>query len=250
MRTYNFLVLTGLLLVGCNKLPFDRTSNGSGGGPTGAFTGTNSFVIFNSELLTGGGAFEFPGSEGQSLSFSDTSNPISHRSIRYSWTGQPVSNPSGVPNPESAFAGFDLMDTATLDTYASTLGRNLQTPNYGKATFYARGSLSTNTVLKIEVSDDGNVNTAAPCIVLSANGTDPTPGPSGACSVNGSVFNPLAMPTRTLSSSWQQFTITIPNSALANIKDFFKATFVYTNPGTAPVGQGGTAYVDVIQYQP
>src|SRR5438552_16843918 len=79
-----------LLAFGCNKNPFDRTQNASGGGPTGSFTGANSFVIFNNELTSGGGAFDFHGSDGQSLSFNDMSNPISQRSIRYRWTGQLV----------------------------------------------------------------------------------------------------------------------------------------------------------------
>ncbi len=227
--------MTFIVLSGCNS-PFGRTRDASNGGGSGALGGGN-FVIFNNELVSGGGAFEYPGSEGQVLSFNDMSNPISRRSIRYSWTGEPVAG-------QSIFAGFDLMHTATQADYASTPGRDLRKAGYTKVTFYARGSLSTNTELKIEVSDDGNTATATPCLVLSTDGTDP----NDLCEVNGA--NPLKMLPRQLISSWQQFTITVPNSALANIKDFFKATFVFTPIVGAPSGQGGTAYFDVIVYQP
>jgi len=232
---YSWLAACCLLLAsGCNKNPFDRTQNASGGGPTGSFTGANSFVIFNNELTSGGGAFEFPGSDGQSLSFNDMSNPISHRSIRYSWTGQLVAGQN--------FAGVDLMHTPTIDTYASTPGRDLHLAGYNKVTFFARGSLSTHTSVKIEVADDGNTSTADPCITLSSNAS------VDHCS--DSVADPLAMTPGTLTSSWQQYTITVPNSALTSIKDFFKATFVFVPSIGAPTGQGGTVYFDVIQYQP
>src|SRR4051812_40967478 len=92
------LLPVGLLLAGCNLSPFGRTRDASGGGGTGAFSGN--FVIFNNELITGGGAFEYPGPEGQILTFTDASNPISRRSIRYSWTGESVNN-------QTIFAGFD-----------------------------------------------------------------------------------------------------------------------------------------------
>ncbi len=235
---YSLLSACCLLLAsGCNKNPFDRTRDASNGGGTGAITGGSNFVIFNNELVSGGGAFEFPGSEGQSLIFNDTSNPISHRSIRYSWTGEPVAG-------QSIFAGFDLMHTALFSDYVSTPGRNLHQANYTKVTFFARGTLSSNTELKIEVSDDGKTPTPDPCLVLSTDGLDP----NNLCDANG--FDPFKMAPMQITSSWRQYTITVNNSALTSIKDFFKATFVFTPAIGAPTGQGGTAYFDVIQYQP
>jgi hypothetical protein len=233
-----------LFFIGCNKNPFDRTHDASNGGGTGTFTGASSFVIFNSELISGGGAFEYPGPEGQTLSFNDISNPVSHRSIRYSWTGQPVSN-AGCPaqSPTSAFAGFDLMHTATQAEYAGTPGRNLTKAGYTKVTFYARGSLSTNTYLKVEIAGPGSADPCAavvsPCVKL-LNGVDPAPGTDTTCT-------PFQ-----LTGQWGTYTITIPSPAtqLAAVKDLFKATFIYTNLTGAPSGQGGTAYFDVIQYQP
>ena len=237
-------VLVVLLSAGCNKNPFDRTHDASNSGGTGTFTPSTSFVIFNSELTSGGGAFEYPGPEGQSLTFNDMSNPVSHRSIRYSWTGQPVSN-AGCPaqNPTSAFAGFDLMHTSTQGDYAGTPGRDLTKAGYTKVTFYARGSLSTNTYLKVEVAGPGSTDPCAavvsPCLKL-LNGADPKPSQDTTCS-----------PVQ-LSGQWGTYTVTIPSPAtqLAAVKDLFKATFIYIPTFGAPSGQGGTAYFDVIQYQP
>ena len=244
MRGSLSILLCLFFIAGCNLSPFGRTRDASNGGGSGAF-GSGTFVIFNDELVSGGGAFEYPGSEGQVLTFSDTSNPISRRSIRYSWTGEP---PGGQPRDGSAptFAGFDLMHTPTFDTYASTPGRDLRAAGYTKVTFYARGSLSTFTELKIEVSDDGNTATPTPCMVLSTDGTDP----HDLCTSNGS--NQYKMSPQTLTSSWQQYTMTItaPLTSLKDVKDYFKATYVYTPIIGAPVGQGGAVYFDVIVYQP
>jgi len=250
-----------LAVSGC-KSPFDSTRNASGGA-TGTLGTASSFVVFSDELETGGGAFEYPGPDGQNLVFTDTSNPISRRSIRYSWTGRDVSNPQGsgcLPNPEHIFAGFDLMhvpdNTPTLSVYNSTPGRNLSKAGYTKATFYVRGSLSSNTILKVEAASPGVPASGcpvvtSPCLILYANANDlavyeASPGFSTNCQ---------PAPTA-LTGSWQSYSMSIA-AAIANssqpasaIKDFFKATFVYTPPGFgAPSGQGGIAYFDQIQYQ-
>jgi hypothetical protein len=243
VRQSLLIALSFLFVVGC-KSPFDRTKDASNGGATGTFTGSTNFVIFNNELVSGGGAFEYPGSEGQSLSFNDTSNPVSRRSIRYSWTGEPVSNPGCSPNPTHNFAGFDLMHTAVLADYNSTPGKDLRQAGYTKATFYARGGLSTNTLLKVEVASQGSpagscAAAPSPCVVLSTNGSDTDP-------------NSPTCTTGRLTGSWQSYTIPVTNSDLASVKDLFKATFVFIDPfvGNLAPGQGGTAYFDVIQYQP
>jgi len=239
MKRILFIALC-LATAGCQN-PFNRTRDASGAGPTGTISATTDFVVFRDELTTGGGAFEFPGSDAQSLSFNDTSNPLSRRSIRYSWTGDAVAG-------QSVFAGFDLMHTTTLAAYAGTPGRNLvatgSNPNYTKVTFYARGSLSSNTVLKIEVADDGNTTTPDPCLTLSKAGAQA----DDVCSANGP--DPFAQPPQVLSTNWMPYTLAIPNaSLLSNIKDFFKATFVFTPSFGAPQGQGGTVYIDKIQYE-
>jgi hypothetical protein len=238
-RRFAFLSLFSLFAfaaAGC-KNPFDRTRNADGGGALGIFgTGAN-MVVFSSELATGGGAFLYPSGENQALSFNDTSNPVSARSIRYTWNGQEVPN-SGVQ--QHIFAGFDLMHVPTQAAYTSTPGRDLRQANYSRVSFYARGTLSTNTFAKIEVADDGNTGTPAPCANLSESGLlDDTN--IGATPCN----NP-----KVLSSQWRAYEIPISNNNLQGLKDFFKVTFIYNQPvGNAP-GQGGTIYIDNIVYLP
>jgi hypothetical protein len=197
-----FVILQSLIVIavaGC-KSPFDRTRDASGGGGTGAITGGTNLVVFSNELKTGGGAFLFPGGENQTLSFNDTSNPVSARSIRYVWNGGDVSAPGCTPNPLHVFAGFDLMHTALFSDYATTKGRDLHAAGYGKVTFFARGSLSANTVIKIEVAAPGSppgcvTPPVVPCITLSTTGTDGDPG-SPTCSKG------------MLTSGWGSFMVT------------------------------------------
>ncbi len=216
---------------GC-KSPFDRTRDASGGGGTGAITGSGNLVVFSNELKTGGGAFLYPSGENQALSFNDTSNPISARSIRYTWNGQDVGG-------QHIFTGFDLMHTATQADYTPTRGRDLRAANYTKVTFYARGSLSANTFMKVEVADDGDPTTPAPCVALSPRGDLDDLFPATPCGRRD-----------TITSDWRQYTIPISNSNLNPVKDFFKGTFVFLPGGGNIPGGGGTVYFDNIQYAP
>ena len=156
-----------------------------------------------------------------------------------------MSAPGCSPNPETTFVGMDLMYTATQSQYDftnATSGRDLRAAGYTRVAFFSRGSLSTNTVLKVEVASSGNppgclVPVPSPCVTLSTNGTDDDPNfPCGR--------------TAQLTGSWQSYSIPVANSDLANVKDFFKATFVFKPAIGAPAGQGGTVYFDVIQYAP
>jgi hypothetical protein len=131
------------------------------------------------------------------------------------------------------------MHVPTLAEYATTPGKDLRSGNYSRVRFNARGSLSTNTVVKVEVADDGDTATPAPCIVLSESGTED----------DATANNPASCMTRgRLTSSWAQFSIPVSASDLDNVKDFFKATFIYkrADQGT---GSGGTIYLDEIQYE-
>ena len=245
LRSAIYLLPFAMLLAvaGCRN-PFDRTRNASGG-PTGTIGNAGTFIIFGNELQSGGGAFEYPGSEAQSLTFNDTSNPYnSYRSIRYAWTGEAVAG-------QTIFAGFDLMYAISQALYnpsPSVKGLNLQAtagkPNYTKVTFYARGSLSSNTVLKIEAAADGVSTDPDPCLTLSTAGN----ASDDVCTIYG-AHELLGIPPQALSTSWQKYTITIPITSLANVKDFFKATFVFTPAYGAPAGQGGAVYFDQIQYE-
>jgi len=231
---------SAFLFAGCNKSPFDSTRNASGGA-LNKFGVAPALVVFDSELTTGGGAFEYPSGDNQVLSFNDTSSPISYRSIRYMWNGQPVSNPSGTPNPEVTFAGFDLCHVVVINNnlavYTSTPGRNLQAAGYTHVSFYARGSLSTDTVLEVQVAGGAS----QPCVTLSTDGRDDVASPGTPC---GRVAQ--------LTGNWQQYSIPISNANLAAVKDFFKATFIFNPPyvGSTAPGQGGVAYFDVIEYTP
>jgi len=234
----SILVMAALVFSGCHKSPFERTRDANGSSGTGSITGSKHLVVFSNELKTGGGAFLYPGSENQTLSFSDTSNPVSARSIRYVWNGGDVSNPS-CPPAEHTFAGFDLMQTPFQTTFMTSPARNLTGSGYGKVTFYARGSLGANVIVKIEVAAPGfaggcGTPPPAPCIVLSSDGlTDSTP----ACGKLGQ-----------LAGSWGSYSTSgLAPSDLASIRDFFKATMIYAGAGT---GTGGTVYFDQIEYAP
>jgi hypothetical protein len=233
MKPALIILLSCAVIGGCKKTPIERAHDATAGGALGRFGAAPAFVIFNSELASGGGAFEYPGGENQTLTFLETQNTISGRSIRYHWTGQPAA--AGSTN--HSFAGFDLMHTAQQADYTATPARDLSAAGYTSARFYARGSLSTNTVLKIEVADDGNTATAAPCVVLSTNGTD----------TGGTSCTPGF-----LTSDWRQYSIPLTSTALSAVKDFFKATFIFTDPfvGNQAPGQGGTVYLDEVLYLP
>ncbi|MFA5976511.1 MAG: hypothetical protein WC859_10170 [Elusimicrobiota bacterium] len=251
IRLYPLMVLA--LFMGCHKSPGERVKDASNGGALGGFGSTPNFIIFSSELRSGGGAFEYPGGENQTLAFNDQSNPLSYRSIRYSWTGQP---PMIGCSTFHEFAGFDLMHTAFDSTYLTTPGRDLRAAGYTRLTFYARGTLSTNTVLKIEAATPptGNTTGSGACAfpMEGSAWTGACIGLFGQNTAYLNATNPCSNGTSgTLTSDWQFFSVPIPTIALAAVKDFFKATFIFTDPYTpAPPGQGGTVYFDQIQYQP
>jgi hypothetical protein len=244
-----FLVVTVVLIAGCKKKdnpmnPLSSTTqppagqtnpppgqtNPPGGTTPPPTTGSTDFVVFSNELKSGGGAFMYPAGDNQTLSFLDTSNTISGHSIRYAWTGGDVAGQHG-------FAGFDLMHTPELSTYAATPGKDLRPGGYHRVTFDARGTLASNVVLKVEVSDDGDGGAIPPCIVFSTNGDLDEGGPTP-CLTRG-----------VLSTAWQQFSIPVTSANLSVVKDFFKATFVYKN-ASASTGSGGVAYFDDIRYKP
>jgi len=231
------------MLPACNRSPIDRVRSASGGA-VGTVTSATTFVVFSSELRTGGGAFEYPGGDNQTLSFEDRSDPLSNRSIRYFWNGQPATSVPGLSGSDGSFAGFTMMHTISESQYAGTPGRNLSAYGYSKITFYARGVLSSSTSLKIEGADDPTMATPISCVTLSSEGSS-----FDECAKNGDA----AGDRKTLNGSWQPYTLRIySQSSLTSVKDFFKATFVYhfhLGSIPQPPGQGGTVYIDQIQYE-
>ena len=163
-----------------------------------------------------------------------------------------ISQPTATVNLPTSFSATDPNGPVSLWIEVLLCSQNLDSPGYTKVTFYARGALSTNTALKVEVASAGAVADAcsppdSPCLTLSANGD----AADDACTPAGFSPNPFTKPPERLTSSWQQYSIPVPNSQLANVRDFFKATFVFTDPfvGNQAPGQGGTIYVDQIQYE-
>jgi len=227
------IVAVSLLgMTGC-KNPFNRSQNAEGGA-TGVVSGSAKLTVFNNELSTGGGAFLYPGGENHSIIFDHQTNTIGRRSLRYMWNGK-ITNPDGSGYEFGAtygFAGFSLMHTAQQSAYTSTAGRDLRAAGYTRVTFYARGSLATYTTLKVEAGGP-----TAACMTLSTSGT------ADECS-NGN--------TGRLSEDWQAFRLTVSSTQQSAIKDFFKATFVFTDPtpGSTNPGQGGVVYFDQIFYEP
>ncbi len=239
-KSWLVLAMVVLLASGCRR---DESSSSPALQPPAAQPPTNpnpppagslNLEIYTDDLHQGG-AFLYPGGENQSLQFSDTSNPSTGlNAMRYSWTGD---NAAG----QHIFVGVDLVHTGGLADYAATAGKDLRSGNYARVTFDARGSLSSDVVIKIEVSDDGVQGTPAPCIVLSATGLldDSTPGnPFASCGNKA-----------TLLSTWQSYSLSVSASDLTSVKDYFKATFIYKG-APASTGTGGTVFVDQILYRP
>jgi len=210
------LFLAGLL-VGCEKNPSDGLVSPNQGNAV-PFAGAP-FIIYDDALETGGGVDFFPSAQNQQLSFTSTDNPHSgKRCMSYTWSGSDV--PNGATT-EHTFVGFDLLVSANFSTLATTPGRNLSAAGYTKLTFWARGTLSENTTFKVEGPGTGDQSTFSPIINVA-----------------------------TLTNSWQEFTINAGPGDFNNVKEFFKLTFLFTQPtGTTVAGQGGTIFVDDIHFE-
>ena len=223
-RLYKGAALILVLLAGC-KSPFNRTED-SDSGPGGPLGQSGQFTIFSNELSSGGGAFKYPGGDNLGLAFDDHSNPLSRRSIRISWNGQPTDGTT------ITFAGVALMHVPLFKDYNSRAPRDLHAAGYTRIAFSARGDLSTFTSVKIE----GGGPTSA-CLTLSPSGT---------------VDECLNGRTDVLSGAWRSYSLPVGTGQQTAIKDFFKATFIFNNPtpGSTNAGQGGTIYLDEIAYKP
>jgi hypothetical protein len=202
------------LLSGCEKKPTDGlvSANSNAVAPTGT-----PMVIYDDSLETGGTVGLIPSGDNQQISLSYTNNPHSGRyCISYSWNGNPVSNPppSLSPNPEQTFAGFQLI----VATGAPP--RNLSAAGYTTCTFWLRGNLSSNVSVQVQGPSNGNSNTIAP------------------------TYTPA-----NVSNSWTQYAFSISPGNLQSVAVFFGLTLIYAQPtGTTNPGQGGTVYVDDIQF--
>ena len=226
-KTNTFGVLCAVFLLGsCKKNPIDRLINPV---PDGAVSQTSGiFVIYDDELKTGGGLGFIPGGENQVITQVDASSPRrSDNQIRYSWNGQDVSNSGSL---QHLFAGFSLLVTPDFSTFDSASAKNLNANNagYTKLTFYIRGTLASDTYVRIEGPDDG---------------------PGGITPARMESL-PSLTGTFTLTEDWQKQELTVPAGDFNQVKSFLTLSIQYMQPvGTTVGGGGGTIYLDDIRYE-
>jgi hypothetical protein len=215
------LVAMTLAFGACKRNPIDRLTDPV---PSGAVSGSSGvYIIYDDELKTGGGLGFIPGGENQSINLAEPNPIIGHSQIRYTWNGGDIYS-STLAAQQHLFAGFSLLVTPDFTTFDSATGKNLNattnTP-YTKLKFFVRGAVSENTTLRIEGPDDGS------------GGITP-------------VLQDIS-----LTSSWQEVTMSIPSSThFANVKVFMTVSLQYSQaPRTTNPGQGGTIFLDQIRYE-
>lgn len=205
-----------VLMIGCDRNPLKKTSILA---EEGLLPGINStFIVYDDVLKTGGNLFTYPGGENQVVDLESRNAPFSGKKcIRYSWTGGDVQDANlGIQRHD--FVGLDLPVSQGSEDFDAAQSVDLSAGGYTKISFWIKGSLSTNTTLKIEAVDDGSTSTSAPVLTLSS-----------------------------ISSTWEKKEIAITPSHLLSVKEFFKITFIYTQPtGTTTPGNGGIVYIDDI----
>jgi len=216
-----FLALI-LLAAGCNRLPTERLTDPA---PEGAVPDANvsTWVLFEDEARTGGGAYLFPEADNQELVIgTDETAFAGKKSIRYLWNGGPVPDPTF--GNQHAFAGFGLIVSNDGTGLPTAAPRNLTDAGFTKITFWAKGSLSENTILRAGGPGEGT---------------------------GASTLPRLDIARSELTGDWKKFTITgIPDAQWRNVKEYVLFVFVYTQPtATTNPGQGGVVFIDQIAYE-
>ena len=179
------------------------------------------YVIYDEELKTGGGLLIFPGGENQMIDLENRENPFGGKQcIKYHWNGGEVFNYE-IGRFQNSFAGFALQTEDDPADFFSSNPRDFSSAQYTKVFFHIRGALSENTKLKVEAPDDADTETAAPMLEITS-----------------------------LTNAWTQYSFNITPASLTKVKEFFKLTFIYSNPdGTSNSGEGGIVFVDNIFWQ-
>lgn len=206
-------------ITGCDRHPFKKVSTLRDEGLLPSVNAT--FIVYDDELKTGGNLFVFPGGENQTVELKWQDRPYRGKNcIMYSWNGRDV-NDGNLGITRHDFVGLDLVVSEGSGDFAASSSLDLSAGAYAKATFWIRGTLSEGTTLKVESPDDGSTATAAPQLLITS-----------------------------ISETWQKNEITIAASDLTALKEFFKITFVYTQPtGTTTPGGGGTVFLDDIRLE-
>ncbi|MBV9079982.1 MAG: hypothetical protein JO102_02560 [Elusimicrobia bacterium] len=212
-----------LLLTACRRNPIERLVNPV---PEGAVPGISGvYVIYDDELKTGGGVEFIPGGENQSADFADSSSGRrTARQIKYQWNGGNVSDtdPAFAPS-EHLFAGFSLGTLVNSAQQPSDPGKNLSAFGYTKLTLWVKGDLSTGNRLRIEGPSQ-----------LSQNHTPAR----------------TEIDAATLASGWQKVTLNVPPSDFTTVKVYMTISIQYDQPPrTTANGDGGTVYIDDVQYE-
>jgi len=190
---------------------------------------TGIYTLYDDEIQTGGGLGFIPGGENQSIDLRDASSPRQTiNQIRYTWNGQDVTNSGTL---QHLFAGFSFTITPDFTTYATAQPKNLNASgaNYSTLKMSIRGSLSSDTYLRIEGPDDGSGGTTR------------------RESIHGSAGD------FSLTNNWQEITIpdagSIPAGDFNSVKTYFTISFQFIQPiGTTAAGNGGTIYLDNIRF--
>lgn len=217
-----FLLLLSIL-AGCDKTPSRRLTDPN---PEGAVAQNGgAWVLYDEEVRTDGGFYLIPIPTGnQTLVVGDEqSAAFGQRSIFYSWTGGDVLDP--VEGTEHTFAGFGMLVAKTIDQMNSTPSKDLSDAGFTKITFYAKGYLSENTILRAEGPGDGSSAAILPRLDVTQ-----------------------------LTDTWTKFTLpaagAIPPAAFQSVRQYVNFTFVFTQPsGTTNPGGGGQVFLDRIAYE-
>lgn len=228
MRANKFLItccVPLLALIGCEKNPIDRLTNPVPEGQSDQVSG-NYMIYSNGELFTLGGLGFIPGGENQSIDLRDSNSPMINgkQQLRYHWNGQDVRDFNNGNTLQHLFAGFSLLITPNFDTLTNAQPKAMSGHGYGTIKFSARGSLASDTTLKVDGPGNGDAN---------------------------QVHATTPLTITTLSSSWQDYSMTIGASDLTAVKSFITFSFQYAQPsGTTVAGGGGTVYLQNIRYEP
>jgi hypothetical protein len=133
------VVLTFLVLAGCDQSPLDKLLDPTGEGALGG--GWGPWKIYDDQLNTGGGVMLCPTNEHQTFS-EVTENPHSGtKCIKYSWDGQWVQGKN--------WTAAVLIVAPTWREYDEG-EKNLTLGNYNRITFWIRGNLSSGAKIRFE----------------------------------------------------------------------------------------------------
>jgi hypothetical protein len=209
------LILWTLVLLGCGRHPSNRLTDLASEGAVP--TASADWVLYSDELQTGGGFYLIPDAGSHQILDGDRTESYAGRaSVRYSWTGAAILG-------QHDFAGFGFLVAPTIDKDASTPARDLSEYGFTRITFMAKGTLSENTLLRVEGPCDGTGSTVAPRLEISRE---------------------------QLAAGWTQYSMPVPDPiSFASIKQYINFVFIYSQPtGTTKAGDGGTIFIDQVTY--